>query len=123
MRGWRQGAMFSWCPICRWILCTTSEPWHAVRWAAHWLPLVASSSRGHRRFWQTRTTKSSTFMPMSAHVLQLSVKPKTPGEYGLPKHPVTELRITPSGADGDYNNYRQRTLAGDPDQAILLLTN
>jgi len=27
-------------------------------------------------------------------VLRLNVKPKTPGEYGLPKQPVPELRIT-----------------------------
>jgi len=56
-------------------------------------------------------------------VIRLSVKPHTPGEHGLPKHAVPELRVTPEGAAGDYNNYRTRQLGGDPDQAILLLTD
>jgi len=59
---------------------------------------------------------------MSGSVLQLSVKPKTAGEYGLPKRPVQSLRISPAGAEGDYNNYRTNTLKGDPDSAILVLT-
>lgn len=59
---------------------------------------------------------------MRGSVTRLSVKPKVPGEYGLPKHAVEQLNITAGGADGDYNNYRTRSLAGDPDQAILLLT-
>ncbi len=60
---------------------------------------------------------------MSGHLLRLSTKPRTPGEHGLPKHAVRELRVTRDGAAGDYNNYRTRTLGGDPDQAILLLTD
>jgi MOSC domain-containing protein YiiM len=52
----------------------------------------------------------------------MSIKPQVRGEYGLPKFAVEELRVTEAGADGDYNNYRTRTLAGDPDQAILLVT-
>jgi MOSC domain-containing protein YiiM len=55
-------------------------------------------------------------------VLQLNIKPKTPGEFGLPKQAVPELRITSTGAEGDYNHYRATTLKGDPDQAILLVT-
>ncbi|HWA15155.1 MAG TPA: MOSC domain-containing protein [Gemmatimonadales bacterium] len=58
-----------------------------------------------------------------AHLLRLSVKPKTPGEYGLPKQAVDQLDISPDGAAGDYNNYRTRTLKGDPDQAIMMLTD
>ncbi len=60
---------------------------------------------------------------MSARLLRLSIKPEVPGEYGLPKHAVPELRITTDGAEGDYNNYRTRTLKGDLDQAILVLTD
>jgi len=60
---------------------------------------------------------------VSPHLLRLSVKPRAPGEPGLPKHAVAELRVTEAGAAGDYNSYRMRTLAGDPDQAILLLTD
>lgn len=59
---------------------------------------------------------------MGPKVFQLNVKPKTNGEFGLPKRPVPELRITSSGAEGDYNHYRAATLKGDPDQAILLVT-
>src|SRR5262245_41575196 len=56
------------------------------------------------------------------HVERLSVKPETPGEYGLPKRAVPELVIDRHGAHGDYNNYRQRELAGDDDLALLLIT-
>jgi MOSC domain-containing protein YiiM len=59
---------------------------------------------------------------MAGRVLQLSIKPKTPGEHGLPKRAVLELRVTSQGADGDYNHYRATTLDGDPDQAILIVT-
>lgn len=59
---------------------------------------------------------------MSGKILRLSVKPETPGEYGLPKRAVASLTITTRGAEGDYNLYRTKTLGGDPDQAILVLT-
>ena len=60
---------------------------------------------------------------MSGRVLRLSVKPRIRGEYGLPKFPVEQLRVTEDGAEGDYNNYRERKLAGDPRQAILVVTD
>lgn len=56
-------------------------------------------------------------------LLRLSVKPQVPGEFGLPKYAVDRLEISVDGAAGDYNNYRMRTLKGDPDQAIMLLTD
>jgi len=59
---------------------------------------------------------------MTPHVLRLSVKPETPGEFGLRKRSVTQLRITAAGAEGDYNRYRAETLGGDGDQALLLMT-
>ena len=59
---------------------------------------------------------------VTGRLLRLSIKPKTGGEYGLPKQAVAELAITPDGAVGDYNHYRAATLAGDPDQAILVVT-
>ena len=55
-------------------------------------------------------------------VQRLSVKPKTPGQRGLPKHAVTRLQITPAGAEGDYNHYRTTKVQGDPNLAILVLT-
>jgi MOSC domain-containing protein YiiM len=59
---------------------------------------------------------------MTARILQLSVKPRTPGEHGLPKRPVPALNVSASGAVGDYNKYRTRKLHGDPAQALLVLT-
>lgn len=59
---------------------------------------------------------------MEGQIAQLNVKPRIPGEHGLPKHPVPTLRVGPEGAEGDYNNYRSRKLPGDRDQALLLVT-
>lgn len=59
---------------------------------------------------------------MTASVASLNVKPKGVDEPGLPKRPVPRLAITAAGAAGDYNRYRSRELNGDPDSAILLLT-
>lgn len=59
---------------------------------------------------------------IAGSVSRLSVKPKVPGEVGLPKHAVTSLRLTPGGAEGDFNTYRTTDLNGDPDQAVLVVT-
>jgi len=59
---------------------------------------------------------------MTGTLLQLNVKPEVPGEFGLPKRPVPSLRVTPAGAEGDYNRWRTEKGNGDPDQAILLVT-
>jgi len=61
-------------------------------------------------------------MTASGSIERLSVKPRTPGQRGLPKHPVPMLRITQAGADGDYNHYRTTKVQGDPKLAILVLT-
>jgi MOSC domain-containing protein YiiM len=55
-------------------------------------------------------------------VLQVNAKPRGEGRPGLPKHARSSLRITESGAEGDYNHYRARSLDNDPAQAILLMT-
>ncbi len=55
-------------------------------------------------------------------VAGLFVKPKTPGERGLPKRPVDFFRVNAEGATGDFNDYRTRKLSGDPDQALLIMT-
>ncbi len=60
---------------------------------------------------------------MASAVIQLSIKPRVPGEPGLPKRPVARLVVTPTGCEGDYNHYRTRSLANDPDQAVLLVTD
>lgn len=59
---------------------------------------------------------------MAASISRLGVKPRVPGEVGLPKGAVPTLRLTPAGADGDYNHYRATELSGDPDQAVLVVT-
>jgi MOSC domain-containing protein YiiM len=59
---------------------------------------------------------------MTGTLLQLNVKPEVPGEFGLPKRPVPSLRVTLSGAEGDYNRWRTEKANGDPDQAIMLIT-
>jgi MOSC domain-containing protein YiiM len=59
---------------------------------------------------------------VNGRILQLNVKPMTPGEFGLPKRPVPRLWVTPEGAVGDFNNYRTRKFPGDMNMALLLLT-
>lgn len=54
-------------------------------------------------------------------ILQVSVKPRTPGEHGLPKRAVPEARVTVAGVDGDHNAYRARKKADDPAMALLLM--
>ena len=55
-------------------------------------------------------------------ILQISVKPDTPGEHGLPKMSVSSAEIHYGGIDGDYNNYRQEKKKGEPDMALMLIT-
>lgn len=59
---------------------------------------------------------------MVGRVASLSVKPETGGEAGLPKQAVSSLDLCATGAVGDFNRYRTRVLNGDPDSAVLLLT-
>ena len=58
---------------------------------------------------------------MTGVVLQLNVKPQTPGEHGLPKKPVASAMVTKRGVEGDFNVYRQEKLRGDPDSALLIM--
>lgn len=55
-------------------------------------------------------------------IVQLSIKAQVPGQVGFPKRAVPILRVTPDGAEGDYNHYRTRKLEGDRDQALLVVT-
>ncbi len=59
---------------------------------------------------------------MPARVAQLNLKPKEGRARGIPKRPVSQLTITPDGVEGDYNKWRTEKANGDPDQAVLLLT-
>lgn len=55
-------------------------------------------------------------MTVSGSVERLSVKPRTPGQRGLPKHAVPRVQITSAGAEGDYNHYRTMKVKGDPNE-------
>jgi MOSC domain-containing protein YiiM len=58
---------------------------------------------------------------MKGWVHQVNVKPKTPGERGLPKKPVSSCQVARSGLLGDFNIYRHEQLQDDPDSAVLLM--
>jgi MOSC domain-containing protein YiiM len=55
-------------------------------------------------------------------VVQLNRKPLRGRERGLPKHPVPELSVSAEGVEGDFNRWRTEKATGDPDQAVLLLS-
>jgi len=59
---------------------------------------------------------------VTGSIARLSIKPRVPGEVGLPKGAVPVLRIEVSGAEGDYNHYRTTELHDDHEQALLLVT-
>jgi MOSC domain-containing protein YiiM len=59
---------------------------------------------------------------MPARVVQLNLKPKEGRARGLPKRAVSQLTITAAGVEGDYNRWRTEKANGDPDQAVLLLS-
>ena len=61
-------------------------------------------------------------MPPQARVVQLHLKPREGRAPGLPKRAVTQLTITPDGVEGDFNRWRTEKANGDPDQAVLLLS-
>ena len=43
---------------------------------------------------------------MSSSILQINVKPNTPGEAGLPKIAIDSAEISFLGVEGDYNRFR-----------------
>jgi sulfite oxidase len=59
---------------------------------------------------------------VGGRIVQLNIKPKEGRSRGLPKRPVPELFVTPNGILGDFNRWRAEKAAGDPDQAVLLLS-
>lgn len=59
---------------------------------------------------------------MRGRVVQLHRKPQQGRARGLPKRAVPELKITPEGVQGDFNRWRSEVANGDPDQAVLLLS-
>jgi MOSC domain-containing protein YiiM len=59
---------------------------------------------------------------VGGRVVQLHLKPRQGRARGLPKPAVPQLTITPEGVQGDFNRWRSEEANGDPDQAVLLLS-
>lgn len=58
---------------------------------------------------------------MNARIQHLHVKPRTPGERGIPKLEVPLIHATAAGVDGDYNRYRHESKRDDPDKAVMFI--
>ena len=58
---------------------------------------------------------------MNGRVVQINRKPETPGQHGLPKHPVQTIHVSHHGLDGDFNRFRRDVKADDPGRAVMLL--
>jgi MOSC domain-containing protein YiiM len=69
-----------------------------------------------------RDTPVSAEEIMRGRVVQLNLKPKKGRARGLPKRAASRLIITAEGVEGDYNRWRTEKANGDPDQAVLLLS-
>ena len=59
---------------------------------------------------------------MQGRLVQLNLKPREGRSRGLPKRAVSQLTIAAEGVKGDYNRWRTEKANGDPDQAVLLLS-
>jgi len=59
---------------------------------------------------------------VQGRVVRLHLKPREGRARGLPKRAVPRLTITPEGVQGDFNRWRTEKAEGDPDQAVLLLS-
>jgi MOSC domain-containing protein YiiM len=59
---------------------------------------------------------------MPASAVHLHLKPKEGRARGLPKRAVPQLTITSDGVVGDFNRWRTEKANGDPDQAVLLVS-
>jgi MOSC domain-containing protein YiiM len=59
---------------------------------------------------------------VQGRIVQLHRKPREGRARGLPKRMVPVLTITPLGVEGDFNRWRTEEANGDPDQAVLLLS-
>jgi MOSC domain-containing protein YiiM len=55
-------------------------------------------------------------------VVQHSLKPQEGRDRGLPKRAVPHLTITAEGVQGDFDRWRTEEANGDPDQAVLLVS-
>lgn len=67
---------------------------------------------------------ASTHVPEDSpgRVIALHLKPREGDSRGLPKRSVPQVTITPGGVQGDFNRWRTEEADGDPDQAVLILS-
>ena len=54
-------------------------------------------------------------------VHSLNVKPKAPGERGLPKQSVPSAEVTANGLVGDFNRYRTEVKSGNRNMAVMIM--
>ncbi len=59
---------------------------------------------------------------MRGRIVQLHLKPREGRSRGLPKRAAPELAVTLTGVAGDFNRWRTEKAKGDPDQAVLILS-
>ena len=59
---------------------------------------------------------------MQGRIAELHLKPREGRGRGIPKRAVPHLHITAEGVEGDFNRWRTEEANGDPDQAVLLLS-
>ena len=59
---------------------------------------------------------------MTTTISQISIKPNTPGQVGLPKVPIERATISKWGVEGDYNRFRKEKKKNDPDMAVMILS-
>ncbi len=67
-------------------------------------------------------TPASGESTVRGRIVQLHLKPQEGRARGLPKRAVPRLAITRDGVAGDFNRWRTEKANGDPDQAVLLLS-
>ena len=59
---------------------------------------------------------------MTTTISQISIKPNTPGQVGLPKVSIERATISKWGVEGDYNRFRKEKKKNDPDMAVMILS-
>jgi len=57
----------------------------------------------------------------SGIIYRINVKAETPGERGLPKHPIQRAFVKRTGLVGDFNRWRHEEAQDDPGTAVLLM--
>jgi len=59
--------------------------------------------------------------PREGRVVGLHIKPETPGERGIPKRAIPEVRLLHTGLSGDFNRYRHEEKHDDQAMAVLVI--